>query len=210
MAIVKGTPFLWTDITSLMSRVNAARSKMKKGSLSLPSGGQNTPALSSQAMTAVNGLLELDGATYFTFFANSGGTLHTIDIADIDLPEVGTLIRALPLATTFTEADKVAAINNGFCAANFGFGFSFDGFSFDGFSAGCGFGAGCSSDNSGHGGGGGNSFSAGGGGCTSNNSGHRSFNPSCSCQGFRFNCGSRPFSAGGGNGSFSFSFGRFR
>lgn len=210
MAIVKGTPFLWTDITSLMSRVNAARSKMKKGSLSLPSGGQNTPALSSQAMTAVNGLLELDGATYFTFFANSGGTLHTIDIADIDLPEVGTLIRALPLATTFTEADKVAAINNGFCAANFGFGFSFDGFSFDGFSAGCGFGAGCSSDNSGHGGGGGNSFSAGGGGCTSNNSGHRSFNPSCSCQGFRFDCGSRPFSAGGGNGAFSFSFGRFR
>ena len=210
MAIVKGTPFLWTDITSLMSRVNAARSKMKKGALSLPSGGQNTPALSSQAMTAVNGLLELDGATYFTFFANSGGTLHTIDIADIDLPEVGTLIRALPLATTFTEADKVAAINNGFCAANFGFGFSFDGFSFDGFSAGCGFGAGCSSDNSGHGGGGGNSFSAGGGGCTSHNSGHRSFNPSCSCQGFRFDCGSRPFSAGGGNGAFSFSFGRFR
>ena len=206
MAIVKGTPFLWTDITSLMSQVNAARSKLKKSNLSLPSGGQNTPALAAQAKTAVNGLLELDGVTYFTYSEGGGGVKHTISIADIEVPEVGKLIKALPLNTTMTEAQRLAAINNGFCAGNFGFGFSHCSFSHCSFSAGCGFGAGCSSDNSF--GGGGNSGHGGGGGCSSDNSGHRGF---CSCQSFGFSCGGgQVFSAGGGNSGFGFGFRGFR
>lgn len=203
MAITKGTPFLWSDIVNIMNNVNAARGKLGKGAMSLPAGGQYTPALSSQAMTAAQGLVELDGATYFTFFANSGGTLHTIDIVDIEMPEVGTLIKALPMSTVLTEAQKIAAINNGFCANNFGFNFSHCNFSHCNFSAGCGFGAGCSSDNSFGGGG-------GGGGNSSDNAGNRSFNPSCSCQSFGFGCGSggRTFSAGGTNGAFSFRYNR--
>ena len=106
MALTKGTEILWSDITTVLTSVNAARRKMNISNTTV-TGGIGTLAKQSTVQDLYDALLECGGKEFPFFEGTSLAGFKKVEVKEITIPSVGDLIKPLPLVEIDEEANHV-------------------------------------------------------------------------------------------------------
>ena len=91
MALTKGTEILWSDITTVLTSVNAARRKMNISNTTV-TGGIGTLAKQSTVQDLYDALLECGGKEFPFFEGTSLAGFKKVEVKEITIPSVGDML----------------------------------------------------------------------------------------------------------------------
>ena len=115
MAVIgsTGSKITWSEISSLYTKLNTARSKFGFSNITVPSSQVGALATTSHLKTINDTIVAM---------RNSNGNVGGLTFTAPTIPSAGSLIQPLPWSTVESNIDFMQ--NN--CASNFGFSFTFN------------------------------------------------------------------------------------
>lgn len=106
MALSTGSSITWSDISTILTSINAARNKFGVASATLTNGGQGQTAKSALVQELFSALTACNG--------KNAGQDGTVSVGSISIPPIGSLIKTVPLSSIYTEANRIKGLNFSF------------------------------------------------------------------------------------------------
>lgn len=118
MALTTGSTITWSDISTVLTSVNTARTKFGLTSTTLTNGSKGSAVKAALVQELFTALFACNG--------KSLGQDGTLTVASISVPAVGSLIKPVEMSSIYTEANRIAGLNFSFFANFSFFGSSFN------------------------------------------------------------------------------------